>query len=295
LKGNSNTRTLSTPNAVSNGPSAQLEMRIHGASNAFSSIFPRNHHVRISSGVTTIADTTYGDFGSVLIQKVIAPNLIGTNTPITTNVIDDIGASLDNNLIGYIKLSYARNCTLNFTSTRSFLFSPKVGGSRLSFRQYGNVNKTRPVVYNTTTGERIIPFRQSDSIQFVLDGVANQQIALYDSTDAQVLVPEAVAPLVYNSGANPNYLIVYHKNFEQGTQQLANYRSSQAGGAYNVAMVDVNQLYDYFCYGEKNPLAIRNFVRYAFNQQTQDPEFLMLVGKAYQNSLIINNANLYGF
>lgn len=67
-----------------------------------------------------------------------------------------------------------------------------------------------------------------------------------------------------------NYLILYHPNLSDdghGTnyvQEYADYRASTAGGAYKVALINVELLYDVFAYGiHTHPLGVKNFVQYA--------------------------------
>jgi hypothetical protein len=64
-------------------------------------------------------------------------------------------------------------------------------------------------------------------------------------------------------------------------QQYAAYRSSSAGGGYNVKIYDIDQLVDQFAYGIKqHPLSVKNFLRYARNTFSVTPKFVFLVGKA---------------
>lgn len=61
-----------------------------------------------------------------------------------------------------------------------------------------------------------------------------------------------------------NYLILYHPNLTDDghgsnyVQEYADYRASQAGGAYKVALINVEALYDVFAYGiHTHPLAVK--------------------------------------
>ncbi len=55
------------------------------------------------------------------------------------------------------------------------------------------------------------------------------------------------------------------------------YRSSPEGGNHAALLVDVEQLYNQFGYGEKTPLAIRRFCHYMLTNG--QPEYLLIIGK----------------
>ncbi len=77
-----------------------------------------------------------------------------------------------------------------------------------------------------------------------------------------------------------NYLIISHPNLRTGDDQVAayaDYRSSEAGGGFNVHITHIGDLYDQFNYGDPSPLAIK---RYAdFMLDTNDPRYLFIIGK----------------
>ena len=81
-----------------------------------------------------------------------------------------------------------------------------------------------------------------------------------------------------------NYIIISHANLRQsynGTDQVqayADYRSSAAGGQYKVLLLDMEEVYQRFGYGDRNPMAIRNLGGY-FVQNNVKPKGLFLMGK----------------
>lgn len=59
--------------------------------------------------------------------------------------------------------------------------------------------------------------------------------------------------------------------------EYVNYRESTLGGAYEVMLVDIDQLFNQFGYGDSTPLAVRNFVAYALG--IGNPQYLFIIGK----------------
>ena len=73
------------------------------------------------------------------------------------------------------------------------------------------------------------------------------------------------------------YLMVTHPDFYTVTQKLAAYRRQQGE---IVAVITVNDLYDAFTFGCKDPVAIRKLVEYTAANWRPQPRYLLLVGDA---------------
>jgi len=85
-----------------------------------------------------------------------------------------------------------------------------------------------------------------------------------------------------------DYVMLYHPKLDEpvnGTsyvQEYANYRRSPEGGAYQVVLVNVEDLYDQFAYGiHTHSLAVKNFAQFA---RTIWPElkYFMILGKGLE-------------
>ncbi|OQX82740.1 hypothetical protein B6D60_11655, partial [candidate division KSB1 bacterium 4484_87] len=75
-----------------------------------------------------------------------------------------------------------------------------------------------------------------------------------------------------------DYIIITHRNFEQSIAPLANHRQNQG---LNVVTVRVDDIYDEFNYGIKDPAAIKDFLGFAyFHWMPPAPTYVLLVGDA---------------
>jgi len=87
-----------------------------------------------------------------------------------------------------------------------------------------------------------------------------------------------------------NFIIISNDKLREGeidqVQRYQTYRSSETGGAYQIATVDVEELYDQFAQGiNLHPLSIKNFTRFALDNWLDiAPEYLLLLGKSVQYS-----------
>lgn len=75
----------------------------------------------------------------------------------------------------------------------------------------------------------------------------------------------------------PDFIIISHSDFADSLAPLVSLRQSQG---LSVEVVDVEDIYDEFSYGQKTPLALRSFLAYTKTNSTKAPRFVMLVGDA---------------
>ncbi|MEN9611174.1 MAG: hypothetical protein RLZZ628_1988 [Bacteroidota bacterium] len=93
-----------------------------------------------------------------------------------------------------------------------------------------------------------------------------------------VLKPEAVGKVTnqnLHAIDNVDMLIVYHKDFENATQLLAQHRKTFA--ALNVATAEVSQIYNEFSNGMQDPGAIRDFAKMLYDRNLRF-KYMLLMG-----------------
>jgi hypothetical protein len=98
-------------------------------------------------------------------------------------------------------------------------------------------------------------------------------------TDDLINHPAAVTanqPSSWNVGGNSaDLVIITHKDFRQAIEPLAAQRRSQG---LNVAVVDVEDVYDEFSYGAHTPYAVRDFLAWTTTHWQTTPQYVLLVG-----------------
>ncbi len=87
-----------------------------------------------------------------------------------------------------------------------------------------------------------------------------------------------------------DYIFITHADFFTTTQRLADYRKEHG---LRTRVVDVQDLYDQFNYGIYHPVAVRNFLTYAFQNWQAPPQYAVLVGDGHFN--IQFKSNIYAF
>ncbi len=87
-------------------------------------------------------------------------------------------------------------------------------------------------------------------------------------------------PPDFSSMPEADYIIITHEAFLEEAEPLADYRGAQG---YSVATIDIADLYREFNDGIYHPIAIKNFLAYAFANWSNPPTYVVLVGTGHWN------------
>ncbi len=84
-----------------------------------------------------------------------------------------------------------------------------------------------------------------------------------------------------------NYILITHPTLLEAAEEYRAYRASETGGSYQTDLLEIQDIYNQFNYGERSPVAIREYLRYQMQGDTTKERFLLLVGKpvSFPNSL----------
>jgi hypothetical protein len=184
------------------------------------------------------------------------------------------------------------------------------GGSDVSLVDYTRISYQ----HSYTADNDALKLTAAGGQQITIDGFASKSIRLFDVTDAnspeelmgeikeqttgysvtfasrcegQGLVlastgEQRPASLVLNQPSSfrkgkASYLIVTRRDFFDSLQPLVALRESQG---LRVAVVDVEDIYDEFNFGQKSPVAIRDFLANAKTNWKKKPRFVLFAGDA---------------
>ena len=275
-------------------PPAILNTRVAGRSNALDTF--NDHHLQIRVDGTLRKDTTYEGYTLKQFNIEIPDSDISAPSLAVNYESVGGGALVNKNSVCYARLSYPRQ--FDFGNRRSFRFGIENDGDK--YLEINNFNGGgAPFLYDLTNGLRIEPVVDNSGTnnvyQFLLtqvaDGEPMRDLVLINTTSSlSVETVNAISSTTFTNYALPenagDYLILTHPTLRGGgtdwVEAYADYRSSEAGGSYNVVVVNIEELYDQYAWGiQKHPLAIRNFVNYIVATWTEmPPQYLFLLGKA---------------
>ncbi len=207
---------------------------------------------------------------------------------ISVNFVNTSSVSTDRLVISYFELTYPR--AYHFDNQQNFKFSlPASGAKYLEITHFnGGVN---PVLLNLTTGERIAGNTQvAGMVRFAIGAGGARDFVLVNTDAGNVKLVNNLTTKTFKQFLLPanqgDYLIISNKALFNGStgnnpvEDYRAYRSSPAGGAHNTVIIDIDELVDQFGMGiKKNPLSIKNFLRYARTNFSTAPKFVFLIGR----------------
>jgi hypothetical protein len=281
-------KNLSLPNRYTSGPDAKVWITMIGASNT-SGVTP-DHHLRIQFGGITI-DTLYEGYGTFRFYRTVSPSALNNTTGFTISIIDDLGIVSDRNAVSFIQVRYPHTTNLGMVSSQFFY----VNDAPFSTKSYFNLSGLNAApgdtvrCYDITNHRRIKTKWSGTNIKFLVPNNGNEKqcYILTDNLIHNVSRLYTVGPgnkfVNYKAEANSlkaDYFIITHSSLWSDVQQYAAYRNTTG---YSSLMVDVDYLWDQYAYGIlKDPLAIRNFMKEAYQTYDERPKDLFLIGKGYR-------------
>lgn len=181
----------------------------------------------------------------------------------------------------YIKLAYPQTFNAAGASEKIFTLNANPG------------NKSYVEIQNAAAGTRL--FDVTDPANVVPIGAAGSGTLnrVIENTSASrkilattVFTTPSLKRVSFRqlNAASGEYIIISNKalrkpagTYSDPVKAYAEFRNSTLGGSYDTLVVDIDQLYNQFNYGEISPLAITRFMEYLVNHG--DPKYLFLIGK----------------
>ena len=269
------------------GPGAPSPvLKLNATGNALN---PRTIEVKVNGTIAANVTMDYFDY----VKAEIPVNQADVNTG-TINVQAAnrcLTSTSDRMVIAQSELVYARLFNFGGADRFTFTLPANATGNYLEIGGFNHGNVS-PVLYDFTNGKRYVcDITNPSLVKVVLQPSATERKLLLVSQ--QPSVPVAITSLQqrnfvnYALAANQgNYLIITHPVLTAGAggsnpvNDYKNYRNSTAGGSHNAKIYMSDELIDQFAFGiKKNPLAIRNFIRWARNTYSAPVKNVLIIGK----------------
>jgi hypothetical protein len=142
-----------------------------------------------------------------------------------------------------------------------------------------------PMVFNVTDHANVrIITGLGGSFLFRAPETAGNPSAYWAVAGSSWRVPSAGTKMAnqnirgYTGGAD--FIIVTASQYRSGADRLAQYRSDPTHGGMKVLVADVNQIYNEFSGGVTDVTGIRDFLKFAYDNWTPAPQFVLMLGQA---------------
>jgi hypothetical protein len=188
----------------------------------------------------------------------------------------------------YAKLSYPREFSLEQTGSLSIRTN-----LNSSFLKFKDCNWNKAVIWDLHRGRKIGYRKINDTLLFNLPSNGFNHLFLANELNVKTLKATNLEELVLSTPAisGADYLIISHTLLRSGAERYKAYRESVEGGGYNVQLIYIDKMYDYFSYGIHHPIALKHLLD-EYNTRNNNLQHILLLGKGQSFDRVRNNPSL---
>jgi hypothetical protein len=213
---------------------------------------------------------------------------IGGDGKITIHVKPiGVGEAPDRVSVGYIRIRYPQQTDM--VSTPEKIFSLAENAADKSYLEIKNpAAGTR--IYDITDPANLIQIAtsQTTTLNAVVSGTSTVR-KLFSTASPVTPAVKKISFRQINPAAH-DFIIITHPllrkpalGYTDPVKAFAEYRALPQGGSHDTLVVNIQQLYDQFNFGEQSPLAVFHFLK--FLNAVKTPKYLFLIGKGLEVNL----------
>jgi hypothetical protein len=250
------------------GNSPQVEVALQGITSG-------SHEVQVTLNGTAIGNISYADRQHPIEHFTVDKALIRDGENIVSLV--NSGSESDVSFVDWVRVTYSHKYSADNNSLGFSLSGTqqvRVGGFNTPNVRVVDITDPSAVLEVPTVAG---PVGSEYGVRVQGRGIEPRTFMAF--ADDNVLHPAAIVanqPSTWNASSNgADMLIVTHKNFRQAIEPLASLRRNQG---LNVAVVDIDDVYDEFSYGEHTPVALKSFLSWAASHWSRKPQYVLFAG-----------------
>lgn len=212
------------------------------------------------------------------------------------------GVATDRVVVASMGITYPARFVFNNQKSFFFELQASSSGNYLDIESF-ITNNVAPVLYDLSQGYRYVgDISTAGKVRFVLpaSNQTTRRFLLVNQASNYPYAVQSLEPKTFTdysvSSQQGDYLIISHPalyndgNGNNYVEEYRQYRSSIQGGSYNTRVYDINDLIDQFGFGIKgHPASVRDFIRYAVNNFSPAPKFVLLIGRGMNYVEVRNN------
>lgn len=238
--------------------------------------------IYVGSALRMIGSFSFQGFEAHKYENSINWTDIAADGTLTVRVrVVGAGGQPDRISTSYIKLRYPQRLEGAGQNEKAFTLPPNLDG------------KSYIEVQNPSVGLRLFDVTDPASAIRIESTAAGTLNAVVPSTlnsrkiyASNASIKPRVKPVSFRQivPTQHDYIIVSNPllrasalGYSDPVKAYAEYRASAEGGSYDTLVVNMQQLFDQFNYGESSPMAIYNFMQFLANSSL--PKYLLLIGK----------------
>lgn len=208
------------------------------------------------------------------------------NFKITTSSVTSVG------YLDYFTIQYEKELTA-FNDILLFFSNAVSGVNEYALNGFSNSNIR---VYDITNYNNVqvvtnYSMLSGSECKFQFDESATQRSKYYavgsDAFKTPANPTEVQNSNLHGEQTGAKFLIITHKDFKDAANNLKTYKENQAPVTISTYVADVDEIYNEFSSGILDPTAVRDYIKYAFDNWQIKPDYVLLFGKGtydYKNT-----------
>lgn len=276
------TITMQDLQVAPEGPAATVKVAMAGSARI-------NRIFTVDVNNTEVIRSSLNTFEAKISTNTAVPLSLLNNNTATIKIQNRSTNGNDKVVSSFVEIEYPRKFDFNNQSSFAFNIAASSTGRYLEIVNF-NSGGAAPVLYDVSNRRRYVA---DISTPGVVKVVLAPSLVTYNLVLVSQAAPVAVQVqklferkfINYQQEAwQSNYAIITHNTLRSSTSDYPEmyraYRSSVAGGSFNAKLYDIDELVDQFGYGiKKNPLSIKNFLKYARSVFVTPPAYVFIIGK----------------
>ena len=284
------------------GPNPQLECGVVAATANRTTVQNNQHYIlKVSPDFVNtrkLVDSSFSGVKPLTTKHLLDSNDIGSTTYVLFSPVLDPGISQSTWGHSHTILRYPKVHNLNDTPHYMYYRDSGIVAAKEVWYNYGS-GQYSPVFFDENNGYRWTG--QYDPFNRIIYASAppskqKSYSILVDESKIDLLGASRFTPVrtvYFSSHINQcDYIMITHPNLIGPENEVINYKTYWET-RYKVQLNLITDLYDYFTFGIKHPLAVRYYCKYLLDKSAADekPQFLLLLGRGYDNSFNRGNSS----
>lgn len=236
---------------------------------------PMNHQVELYANGRLLGTANFAGFDKHLFRQTLTWSDIPA---VKLDVMVKVVGSPDRASVAYVRLRYPRMWDMEAAAEKFFIPSEQTNPLRVEINNAPSA--TRLFDVTDVNSPARISVSQTEPLTAVIPSSVRQ---IYASAQYRTPPVERASFRQIDPTAQ-NFVIITHSalrkpamGYTDPVKAYGEYRALPMGGGYDTLIINVDQLFDQFNYGEKSPRAIYRFVKFLATGKL--PAYLFIVGK----------------
>ncbi|MFL6212804.1 MAG: C25 family cysteine peptidase [Blastocatellia bacterium] len=250
------------------GPAAEVEVALQGVSLTA-------HRVSVEVNGAKVGELTFDGQANRAAKFSVPTALLSDGD--NTVTLASLNNQTDVSLVDYVRITYARSFVADNDSLRFIAGKQPITVDGFSTAAIHVFDVTDPANVSEITG-KIQSGKSGYAVTLAASGSGRTLIA---TTETAFRSPDAIAARqstnLRQELPGTDMVMITRKEFFDSLQPLAELRRAQG---LSVALVDVEDIYDSFSFGQKTPQAIKDFMAYARASYKTALRYALIVGDA---------------